>query len=217
VKQIYWLIRRDILLELRQPQVISGIILHALGSVWIAYLAFKGIIPTNTWNSLLWIILLFSAVHSSNRAFGSDSGGRKLYYYTLADARHIILAKIIYNILLILTLSAITSMVFLLFNGNPILHPLRFILALLLASIGLAGILTFTSAIASQEARNFSLMAILSLPLTAPLLLLVIRLSTSAIQPTVASNLSAMVLALLLLDILCITLAWILFPYLWME
>jgi len=217
VKHVYWLIRRDILLELRQPQVLSGIILHALGSVWIAYLAFKGIVPATSWNSLLWIILLFSAVHASNRAFGSDSSGRRLYYYTLADPRHIILAKIIYNILLITTLSLLTAFVFLTFNGNPVVYPLRFITALLLGSVGLAGILTFTSAIAAQEARNFSLMAILSLPVAVPLLLLLIRLSAAAIDPRNAQNIPGMVLALILLDTLSLALAWVLFPYLWKE
>lgn len=217
MKPIYWLIRKEIILELRQPQVISGILLHALGSVWIAYLAFKGFVADNTWNGLLWIILLFSAVHASNRSFGSESAGRRLYFYTLANPRHIIIAKTFYNIILILLLSLITCAIYIIFNGNPILYPLRFAAALLLGSAGLAAILTFTSAIASQETRNFSLMAILSLPVTAPMLLLLIRLSAAAIVPQATQYNFDLILALILLDSMSLALAWILFPYLWKE
>ncbi len=217
MKPIYWLVKKEIVLELRQPQIISGILLHALGSVWIAYLAFKGIVADSTWNGLLWIILLFSAVHASNRSFGSESAGRRLYFYTLATPRHIIIAKTFYNIILILLLSLITCAIYIIFNGNPILYPLRFAAALLLGSAGLAAILTFTSAIASQETRNFSLMAILSLPVAVPLLLLLIRLSAAAIDPRNSQNIQGMVIALILLDTLSLALAWVLFPYLWKE
>lgn len=217
MKHFLWLIRRDFVLELRQPQVLSGIVLHALGSVWITYLAFKGIVPRDTWNGLLWIILLFSAIHAASRTFGSDTAGRRLYYYTLASPRSIILAKIVYNTLLILVLGLITSALYLLFNGNPIQHALPFTLALILGAIGLSGILTFTSAIAAQESRNFSLMAILSLPISAPMLLLLIRLSATSLQPGSSPNLGGMMLALLLLDAISITLAWVLFPYLWKD
>ncbi len=217
MKYVFWLIHRDVLLELRQPHVLSGIFLHTLGSVWIAYLAFKGMVPANTWNGLIWIILLFSAIHASQRAFGGDSMGRRLYYYTLANPRHIILAKIIYNTLLILFLSIITSSVFILFNGNAIVLPARFIIILLLGSTGLGGILTFTSAIAAQELRNFSLMSILSLPIVAPLLLLLINLSASTLQPMNTQPIVGMLMALLVLDSLSIAMAWVLFPYLWKE
>ncbi|MGC8864438.1 MAG: heme exporter protein CcmB [Bacteroidales bacterium] len=217
MKHLLWLIRRDFVLELRQPQLLSGIVLHALGSVWITYLAFKGMIPPDTWNGLLWVILLFSAIHATGRTFGSDSAGRRLYYYTLASPRNIILAKIVYNTLLILLLGMITSLLYFLFNGNPIRHFLPFTLALILGTIGLSGILTFTSGLAAQEGRNFSLMAILSLPVSAPMLLLLIRLSSLSLQPLAITNLGGLILALLLLDLISIALAWILFPYLWKE
>jgi heme exporter protein B len=60
-------------------------------------------------------------------------------------------------------------------------------------------------------------MAILSLPVAVPLLLLLIRLSAAAIDPRNAQNIPGMVLALILLDTLSLALAWVLFPYLWKE
>lgn len=217
MKHFLWLINRDFRLELRQPQVLSGIVLHALGSVWIAYLAFKGMVSPDTWNGLLWVILLFSAIHAASRTFGSDTAGRRLYYYTLASPRIIILAKIVYNTVLITVLGMITCALYILFNGNPVRHALPFILALLLGSFGLAGILTFTSGIAAQESRNFSLMAILSLPISAPMLLLLISLSATSIKPVTDSSFARMILALFLLDAISVLLAWVLFPYLWKE
>ena len=73
-----------------------------------------------------------------------------------------------------------------------------FLLVLLLASTGLAGVLTLMSAIASKAGGNFALMSILSLPVLMPLILVVIRLSKQAVDGIEWAGVSVSLLVALL-------------------
>jgi len=217
ISVIYHLLKKDILLELRQKHVLQGMLLHTVALVYVTYLSFNQAIPLHTWNALLWIILLFSAIHSVSRTFAQDSPARQLYYYTLCRPVPLILSKILYNLILVTLLSFLCCAVFILFNGNLIILPGRFILVILMGSWGFASLLTLVSAIAAQGGHNFTLMSILSLPVILPLILILIRFSLSSLSGAPGLPFLPYFLALLLLNILGPALAVVLFPYLWKE
>ena len=215
--RIWLLIRKDLMLEFRQKYILQGMVLHTVAMVYVSYLSFDQTIPLHTWNALFWLILLFSAISAVSRTFVSDSPGRQLYYYQVSDPVSLILSKILYNILLMTVLALLALVVFVLFNGNLIAHPARFLTALFLGSWGLAVLLTLVSAIAAQGARNFTLMSILSFPLILPLFLVLIRFSLSGLQGGPFLPYASYTIALTALILLGLTLALILFPFLWKE
>ena len=108
MQELKALIEKEIRLEWRQRYALNGMILYIVCTVFVCYMSFalkvKGIEPI-TWNTLLWIILLFTAVNSITKSFTQESSGRQLYYYTIASPQGIILSKIIYNIVLLFALS----------------------------------------------------------------------------------------------------------------
>ncbi len=217
ISELGSLIRKEALLEWRKRYALNGLFLYVLATVFICYLSFREIIDPITWNALLWIIILFGAMNAVAKSFLQESSGRLLYYYSFLDPRVLILAKIIYNMGLMLILSITTLGAYSLFLSNPVQNMPMFLVALVLGSLGFAGILTLMSAIASKAAGSTALMAVLSFPVILPLLLLVIRFSKNAMDGIDPSMNTPYLVMLIALNSMVLALAYILFPYLWRD
>jgi len=216
-REITYLFLKEVRLELKQRYVLNGILLYLVSTVFVTYLAFTGTISSETWNSLFWIILLFVAVNGISKSFIQENPARHLYYYTITSPEAIVLAKILYNLLLMAILSILALLFFVLLMGNMILNPGLFITALILGSFGLSSVLTMIAAIASRASNNFSLMAILSFPVVLPLLMTLMKVSGSALQSYSWSGSIPLILILLIINAAVILLAFLLFPYLWRD
>ncbi|HRE96356.1 MAG TPA: hypothetical protein PK637_06295, partial [Flavobacteriales bacterium] len=111
IREIGVLIRKEFDLEIRNKVAIGGILLYVVTTVFLCYLSFRELQDTTVWNTLFWVILLFSALNTISKSFQTESRYRLLYLYTLVSPAAVILSKMIYNILLM----GITALVTLLF------------------------------------------------------------------------------------------------------
>ncbi|HQW23940.1 MAG TPA: heme exporter protein CcmB, partial [Bacteroidia bacterium] len=186
-------------------------------TVFVCYLSFKRIVDLPTWNALFWIIQLFAGVNAISKSFLQEGRGRMLYYYTLTNARSFILAKIIYNLFLMLVLSAFNLLFYSLFIGNPVQDMPMFILAMVLGSAGFSAVLAMVSAIASKAGNNFALMSILSFPILIPVLMVTIRFSKNAMDGIAWAVNQQFAIILVALIAMVFALSYLLFPYLWRE
>lgn len=216
-KEVNILIGKDIKLELKQKYVLNGILLYLVSTVFITYLAFENTIDTRTWNALFWIILLFIAVNAISKSFIQESPSRYIYYYSVASPQSVILSKILYNLCLMSILALLAFGFFILLMGNQVVNMGLFLIALVLGSFGLSSILTMVAAIASRAGYNFSLMAILSFPITLPLLLTLMRVSSHALTSSEWSGAGGLLMVLGTINVVVILLAYVLFPYLWRD
>jgi heme exporter protein B len=217
ITEIKYLLRKDFKLEWRQKASISGILLYVISSVFVAYLSFRIIEHPATWNALFWIILLFAATNAAGKSFSRESRSTGLYIYSITSPQAIIIAKIIYNIILMLVIALTSYVFFSLFLGDLVKDKTMFFISLVLGSMGFASVLTLIAGIASKSSGNFTLMAILGFPVLLPLLLTLMRISKNAIDgldPTVNYQ---YILILLLINMIVIILGYILFPYLWRD
>ena len=192
--------------------------LYIISTIFVCYMSFKlkaGEIEPITWNTLFWIILLFTAVNSVSKSFMQERFGRLLYFYTLASPEGIIISKIIYNSLLLLGLSLVGFGVYAFMLGNPVGDISYYLLSIFLGSIGFASTLTMIAGIASKAENASTLMAVLSFPVILPMLLMLIRLSKNAMDGLERSTSNDEILTLLAIDSIVIVLSYILFPYLW--
>ncbi|MCX6271348.1 MAG: heme exporter protein CcmB [Bacteroidetes bacterium] len=217
MKAIRHLILKDILLEWKQKYAINGILLYIISTIFLCSLAFEGLLEPNTWNALFWVVLLFAAVNAISKSFVQENPGRQVYYYSVARPQDIILAKIVYNILLMCVLSILFYIIFTLFLGNFVQNQVLFFLCFFIGSIGLASLFTMISAIASRTSNNFALMAILGFPIILPLLLLLIKISKTAIQQASWQGTGGLIVAMTGINLIIIVLSYLLFPYLWRE
>ena len=215
--EILSLIHKEFRMEWRNKTMLTGILIYVVSTVFICYMTFKQIIDIPTWNALFWIIMVFAAVNAVARSFMQESRGVQLYYYTLLNPTSVIIAKIIYNSVLLIGVSIINFIFYSLFLGQNVQDMLMFLVGLILGSTGLATILTLVSAIAARANNSPSLMAILSFPILIPLLMTLLRFSKNAVDGiSWAVNFNYAMILLALITIV-ITLSYLLFPYLWRE
>jgi heme exporter protein B len=218
MQELKALIEKEIRLEWRQRYALNSMILYIVSTVFVCYMSFalktKGMEPI-TWNTLLWIILLFTAVNSITKSFTQERAGRQLYYYTLASPQGIIISKIIYNIVLLLALSLIGLFIYIVFLGNPVQNLLMYLTAVVLGAIGFSSTLTMVAGIASKAENTSTLMAVLSFPIILPMLSMLIRLSKNAMDGLEWNTSYDEILILLAIDAIVITISYLLFPFLW--
>ena len=218
--EILSILRLEVALDLRQRAAWGGMLLYVVSAIYVCFLAVKGGLGVATWNALFWIVLLFAAFNALARSFQREDQGRQLYLYTLVDPRSVVLARSLYNAGTMVLLSLLSLLFFLLFLGGDVLEQAnipQFLLAVVLGGIGFAAVLTLISAIAARAGNGLGLMAILGFPLVLPMLLAVMRASKLSLDGVAWSVTSTYFLGRILLDVITITLAWVLFPYLWRD
>jgi heme exporter protein B len=215
--EVFWtLLRKEFVLEFRQRYAISGIVLYVCSMVFVVYVAAIRVQPP-TWNVLYWLIFLFVSINAVVKSFVQESGSRQLYYYQLAAPRWILLSKMVYNTLLLLVLGGLALLTFGLVAGYPVKDYGLFGLTLLLGSMGFAIAFTFISAISSGAHNSATLMAILSFPVILPILLTLVRLSSISLRLIQDTAYWRDILNLVAIDVILITLTFVLFPYVWRD
>ena len=216
VTHIITLIKKDVLLEIRQQYTFYGILLYLASTIFVVYLS-MGKPEEQVWNGMFWVVQLFVCVNAVAKSFLQESKVRMLYFYSIAGARDFMLSKLIFNAILMLVMSLMSLFVFTLLLGNPIIHLFQFIGVSFLGSMGLSFVFTFLAAIAAKAQQQAALMAIMGFPLIIPQLLLLGKIAKATFEPVVQGGLWQMVLLLSALDILVVMLALILFPFLWKD
>ena len=205
------------MLEIRQQYTFYGILLYIASTIFVLYLA-MGQPEAAAWNGLFWMNLLFICINAVAKSFLQESRGRMLYYYSIAGALDFILAKLLYNVLLMLVMSLLSLLMFSFFLGSPFLNNLQFIGITVLGGVSISLVFTLLAAIAARANQNAALMAILGFPLIIPQLLLLVKISKSAFGEVFNDGaLGQMVLLLSGLDVMVVFLSLILFPFLWKD
>lgn len=203
------------MLEVRQQYTFYGILLYIGATIFVLYMAIDEP-ESKVWNGLFWVIQLFICINAVAKSFLQESSARMLYFYSIASPKDFVLAKLLFNSLLMLVMSVLSFLLFSLFLGSPVEKVATFTGLVLLGGWGLSLIFTFLAAIAAKAKQNAAIMAILGFPIIIPQLILLMQLSNAAFTATSYIPVQS-VLLLIALDIMIILLAVILFPFLWKD
>ncbi|HMY85672.1 MAG TPA: heme exporter protein CcmB [Saprospiraceae bacterium] len=216
MKKVFLLVKKDLYSEMRNAHSISSIILYVFATVYIIYSAFINIQPQN-WNVLFWIVFLFVSVNALLRSFDQENSNKALYFYQLAGPLQIFAAKFIFNTILLVLLGLLTLALFSFVAGSPVRDYPLFLLTILLAGIGFASIFSFISAIGAKTGNSHMLTAILGFPCVVPVLLELLKLSANSLGLLNDTDFTTDILILGSIDIILLSLAFILFPYVWRD
>jgi heme exporter protein B len=214
LNQIISLVGKELKLEWRQKYALYGILLYLVSTVFVMFIA-MGRPEAAVWNALFWIIQLFITVNTVARSFLQESQGRMLYFYSLAGPREFIIAKTVYNLLLMIVLSLLSLVLYSVLLGNPLINAWFFCGMVCLGGVSLSLVFTLLSAIAARAGQNAALMAIMGFPLVIPMLLILVRASRTAFMAVYQPGLTRMILQLAGLDVLILAMSLVLFPFLW--
>jgi len=171
---------------------------------------------SKVWNGLFWVIQLFVCINAVAKSFLQESRGRMLYFYSITSPANFVLAKLLFNSILMLAMSLLSLLLFTLFLGNPMQKAGQFVGLVLLGGWSLSLVFTFLAAIAAKAQQNAAIMAVLGFPIIIPQIVLLMKLSNAAFAPLLTIS-PTTVLLLIALDIMVILLAVILFPFLWKD
>ena len=218
ISHIPVLVKKEMQMEWRQRYAIHGLLLYLASTIFVCYLSFKAkqqVINPITWNTLFWIILLFIAINAIGKSFTQESSQSNLFYFTLVSPEAVIFSKIIYNSLVMIGVSFIGILFYSWVMGNPVGNMPLYLLSIILGSIGLASTLSLMAGIAAQAENSATLMAVLSFPIIIPLLLLLLKLSKSAMDGISIQENWDEIAILGALNTIVVVLSGILFPYIW--
>jgi heme exporter protein B len=218
IKRIFALLKKDIMLELRRQHTFYGILLYIASTVFVLFLSMPDSPDANIWNSLFWVIQLFVCVNTVAKSFLAESKGLMLYYYSITSPVEFIIAKLLFNIILMLIMSTISLLLFFMFLTNPVSDSLKFLGIVLLGGTSISLTFSLMSAIAAKAQQNAALIAILGFPVILPQLLLLMKLSKASFGEVFREGALWQLAGLITgLDMLVFVLAVILFPFLWKE
>lgn len=184
-------------------------------TIFVLYMAIENA-DTSTWNGLFWIIQLFISINAVAKSFLQESRNRMLYYQSIVKPVPFILAKLLFNSVLMLVMSALSFVLFALFMQYPVERSALFIGLVFLGGWSLSLVFTFLAAIAAKAQQNAAIMAILGFPIIIPQLLMLMKVSGTAFDLSAPVPV-VMILLLLISNVLVILLSVILFPFLWKD
>lgn len=216
--QVKQLLKKEIQLEWRSKYALNGVLLYVVSTVFVCFMSFVAVPEKLTWNALFWIIMLFASINAIAKSFLQESKGRHLYLYTLVSPEALIIAKTIYNSLLMTGLTIIALLFYgLVFEAPQEMDFPMYMVAVLLGSLSFASIFTMISAIASKAGNGGMLMAILSFPVIIPVLIVLIKLAKNAIDGLDRRVSLDDIGLLIVINIMVMATSLILFPYLWKD
>jgi heme exporter protein B len=181
-QEVLALLHKELLIEWKQKYALNGLLLYVVSMVVVISLALVDKLNPVTWNILYWIIMLFVSINAVAKSFMSERPGNLLYLYALASPAAIIIAKMLYNFLLLTFMALVTLVAYAFLSGIAIDNWLLMVGIVCAGSAALAANLTLVSAIAAKAENRTTLLAVLSFPLIVPILLVLIDLSQNAIQ-----------------------------------
>jgi heme exporter protein B len=169
------------------------------------------------WNVLFWVIVLFSTINQLIAQFSKEGNALYLYYYTVINPIHFILAKIIFHVIYACFIAILSFGIFCLWFGSPVENFATLFLSIILGTSSFAILFTLTTAISKGLKNNAVLTSILGFPLAIPLITMVAKLSREAFFTTQSDNFGINLSILIAFNVLMLVLSVILYPYIWRE
>jgi heme exporter protein B len=179
--------RKDVRAELRTRYALNALALFAVSTV-VAISLGVGPLTRNAdlpliHAALLWIAILFAAFTGLARAFVQEEEARTAAALRLAaPPTAVYLGKLLFNLLLLLLLDALTAVLFVILLRVQIGNLGLFVALLLAGSLGLVAATTLIAAIIARASVKGALFAVLSFPLLAPLLVVAIKGTALALE-----------------------------------
>lgn len=174
VQSLKAVVLKDLLSEIRTRYGVTAIALFVVTSVsLVAFATADEQLHRPIAAGVLWVVMFFTAMSGLGRGFISEEErGTTLYLQLSAPPTAVILGKLISNVLIAALSNLAVLALFLMFVGTvQVASPWILLLVLFAGSVGLATVITITSAIVATSGTRSPLLPILSFPVLIPLIM----------------------------------------------
>lgn len=213
------MLQKDLLLEYRSKYAVNTVLAFVGSSLLLVVFSLKAqVLPPTPRSGLVWIIILFASLSSLSRSFVLETERNTYDLLRLhADPIAVYLGKLTFNFLFTLMVNIVTMALYIFLLGLSVHDWLILNLTILLGTLGLASVSTLLAAIVSQASRKGAIFSVLSLPLLVPLDLLLVNTTKAALGAGRTAGMWSDTLALVGFAGVTITVAILLFEYIWED
>ncbi|CAG0942359.1 hypothetical protein ANRL1_00909 [Anaerolineae bacterium] len=216
LRQVIAIIQKDLAAELRTKENLSAMVVFSLLVLVIFNFAFElqGLDIRVMGSGILWVAFTFSGILGLGRSFAAekDKGSLEGVLLSPVDRGAVFLGKAASNFIFISVMEAATLPLFAILN-NVALPWFPLIPYIILGTIGFAGMGTLLSAVASSTKMREVMLPILLFPVSVPLLMAAVKLTSSALQERDFSEVSNLFSILVTYDVIFVVVAFLVFEY----
>lgn len=215
----YFVFRKDIQQEFRTRYAINAIFLFAITTLVVVSFSISGVGMSGTLSSsLLWVIVFFSSMTGLSHVFVREEEQQTADTLKLvAPPVAIYFGKWLFNTILLLVLDLILVPLYLIFMNVTVGNFAAFFLIIFLGSIGVSSVATIIAAIISRASAKGALFAVLSFPITLPILVSAIHGSALAIRGESILSCMSEIQVLFSFTVVIITASILLFEFVWIS
>ncbi|WP_354699557.1 hypothetical protein DSM112329_05275 [Paraconexibacter sp. AEG42_29] len=220
-KAVGALLRKELLLERRVPQVLPAMALFSITTFVVFRFALDATsVEGDTASGVLWVTLLFAAMLGAGRLYVADheEGGIDALLLAPVDRTALLISKAVTFLVFLVLVEVVALPAFVILLLGPGLSPgdiAALALVLLMADVGIAVIGTLFGALAIQTRARDLILPLMALPLLVPVIISAAKASAPLLAATGADSLPGRYLALLgLYDLVFGLLAYAVFDYL---
>lgn len=207
---------KDLQAELRSRELVGSMGLFALLSILIFSFALEldRIARTEAVSGVLWVTVVFASVLGLNRslAMERDQGNLDALLLAPVERTAIFFGKLIGNFIFTLVVGMILILLMTVLYNQTLTRG-WLVLALILGTIGFSTVGTLLATMTVQTRARESLLPIVMMPVALPLLLSAVRATTGILNDTPQDEWLAWVQILAVLNLIYMTMSFLLFEY----
>lgn len=224
LKRVYWIIWKDIMLEIRAKETIGTMLIFTF--LVLVIFAFSFLQPGNRVSleiipGIIWVTIAFTGMLGLNRAFLPEKNNDCILGLVLAPVEKstIYLGKVAANFIFLTGVELFSYPLMAVFFNFRIQGPLLyFILVLLLGTIGFSGTGVFLAALSANTRTSEILLPVVLFPIWIPLILGAVKASGLVLagrlsDPLWAQSFWSWVRLLAVYDLIFLAVSFVLFDY----
>lgn len=219
VHEAYIIFLKDFQLEFRSRYALNAIFLFAVTTLTaVSFSIGPQRLKTEILSPLLWIILFFSAMTGLAHIFVREEEQQTADTLRLVtSSTAVFLGKWFFNLILLMALEIVIIPLYLAMLGVEVGNTAVFFVVILLGSLGLSSVATLIAAIISQASAKGALFAVLSFPISLPILISGIHATRLVLEEGTLSDCLPDLQILFSFSVVIFTLSVLLFEFIWRK
>lgn len=219
LRSAFSVFQKEFIQEYRTRFALNSALAFVIASLFVVFFTVKiDQVPPTSRSGLVWIIILFAALSSLSRSFVQETDRQTFDVLRLnVPASTTYVGKLIFNFLFTLLVAGLSVLGFIFLADLAVAHLGILMLAVGIGSLGMSAMSTLLAAIIAQADHRGAVFPVMTMPLLIPLLLLVTRLTKSALVDGRFDGILNELTALIAFCGVAISLAVILIDFIWED